>query len=161
MNILNKKIYLTLLLSSCFMLSTCGGNPAHSKPEQPQPSVRMKNLETYFPGENPKLNEISAVNVTELKPSFDFAYTPDQDESLTLTNVKSGTLLGCDDSDIGFTFTLHRFNPNGEIDLSSYQGIGYSPTSVYRGEHYVVRVTFNLDKTCLGIAYTFGIKATR
>jgi hypothetical protein len=112
----------------------------------------------YDDNSSPVLNTINAVNLNAGAHHFDFSYPADQDEALILTHVRSGPLIGCDNSDIGLDFRLYNLGSDGNVDLSTYQGIPQSVgVGVKRGQRYVARVIFQLNKGCLGISYQFGI----
>jgi len=113
-----------------------------------------------FDGQNSSLNNVNAVNINEGSSFFDFSYAPQQDQSLTLKQPTNLILLGCENKDVGFLFNIYPTDSDGNIDLSSCLGLGYSPTDIRGGQKYMVRVKLVLDKPCLGVAFNFGILMT-
>ena len=130
-------------------------------PANPQQNSNPNQALKIYDGTSGSLNQFQAVNVEPGKFFFDFDYTPKKDEQLTLVyeSVKS-TLLGCANSDIGFDFTLHQKNADGKIELNAYKGLGPSPVDVTRGTPYIVRVSLDVRKNCLGLAYNFIIESS-
>lgn len=176
------KFIILLTISSCIFLSACskdktttaqsnnggGISEVTEKHEKTNGTEETKKLEQsaqsgavleVYEGNNFKANEIRALNTSEKKLTFDYSYVADQDETLTLTNLKDNGIIGCDDAHFGFQFSLYHLGQDGKIDLSGYEGIGPAPTKVKQGEQYVVRVTLTLDKSCTALGFDFGIQA--
>ena len=162
-----------VFLLSLFLIAGCGRDSGSSSsspsptPQSPAPKTRTDNQGSNEPqelkvyeGGNPALNKIQLVNVTQGQANFDFTYQPQQDEALTLTSVKS-YLIGCKDSDIGIGFDLFHAGPDGKINFSAYDQLGPAPTLVKRGLQYLVRVNLTIRKSCLGMAYNFGVQVSR
>jgi len=149
------------------LLSACGEDQPKSpevdsgKSAAPNEEERSTSnslvLQVYRENDHPKMNEVSAVNMTKGDHVFDFIYKPAGDQTLSMGKFKTGPYLGCEYSDISIQFNLHHVKLDGEIDLSSSLGFGYSPTPVDRGETYALRLTLTLKKDCLGVVYNFGV----
>lgn len=164
------KVFFVMLLmvSGCAQSSDTHNtkSPANPNAQDPAPADPQQNSNPIQglkidDGTNGSINKFQAVNVEPGKFFFDFDYAPTQNEDLTLVyNSVKSTLIGCADSDIAFDFTLHQKNADGKIDLNAYKGLGPAPVGVAQGTPYIVRVSLDVRKSCLGIAYSFIIKSS-
>ncbi len=149
------------LTTLCLTLAGCGKNGVPTSPSNPQrdPNPSTPTLIVFNAGESPQLNEFQATHLSAGKPTFDFTFTANQDETLTLPlNLIKILPVGCDTSDIGVQFSLYRVGADGAIDTTGYDGLGESPVPVKRDGQYLARLTLFLAKSCLGIDFKFGIK---